>query len=341
MRDALVEMFRVNSLQIKYQDSPFTSARCRACLEKLEFNIIIWQSREENKILIEVDRISGDSIPFHTKYANLVLKTVEDCCSGNKSYSPEPTQIQDPITRGTSERDKIQLEQTSSILNRCKGEQTYIEFVGKENPMVSAIEIVADMLCAARYDSRGLALESLLHLTDPYLSDLETVKAVSKVILLGTAPGFVDNDVQICRIIQERVVYLAVTGLCFDGVYAEDELQDHAFCALNILAQAINNDDTASDLTAFVSYSRTIISGQGRTNVVDGLLRMVSCANSAPHRAYLAAHILEVLCRRITEVNSQIQPHAGDIQRAHRIGTMSHAGLEQASKRLLDAMCVC
>jgi hypothetical protein len=331
IRDGLIEVFRMYSLQVSYQESPIVTARCRALLEKLEFNVLIWRSRTPNKLIIEVDRVSGDSIPFHGFYAGLILETVKDCATTPPIELPKPVN-EDPIIRGSSDSAKVEFEVTASLLNQCIQTGALPENALPDDLLRSALEIVSEMLCSDCYELRGTALHSLSQLTDPYASGIKTATTVSQVVLLGTAKKLGYESLSSIR---DNVVRLALVGRCIDDVNTEEELREHSFTALSVVAQAVNFMEDGSDLLFFVDYTRSILPLDAGS-VSDVLLRKMHGANQEPHTAYLATHILAALCRyRHPEVCSKLKFHTNYIQNAHRIGCVRHAALEKACERLL------
>jgi hypothetical protein len=343
--DSLVELFRLNSLEVKYDDTPTLVARCRTCLEKLEFNIFVWQSRtSSNRFIVEVHRVFGDSIPFHSIYANLILETVRGAASANGNPYVASCAIHDPITRGTSEEDKIQLEAVTTLLDHFR--QEYLEDENnsnnkESNTILSTMNVIHKMLVSQRYDLLGKALENLVQLTSAATSGLETAITVSNMVLLGhpnddTIRCDSNHDTAL-KYIHRKVIYLAISGQCIDNnMFSQDQLTDHSLAALVVIGQAVNNVET-SDLRLFVSSAQLLLPN---ASLIDMLLKRVEEANDGLlHAAYLASHILSVIASsQLSETKVTIQMRVDDIERAYQIGSRSHAALELACSRLLETI---
>jgi hypothetical protein len=113
----------MKSLQVTYSDSP-VSALCRACLENLVFKVTIWNN--DNHLLVEVDRVSGDSMVLHSKYAKLILETVTGRYSNDTNRGTNSAlQSQDPINQKYSENARMQLKVTDSLLQQCEAHSYY------------------------------------------------------------------------------------------------------------------------------------------------------------------------------------------------------------------------
>lgn len=336
--DSLVEVFRVYSLEVTYQDTPTLSAKCRTCLEKLEFNVFVWQSRNSNKIIIELHRVCGDSIPFHSTYSDLIMDTVRGAAASSDGQPfVSSNAIPDPITRGTSEEEKIQLEAVASLLSQFHNE-VETEIPTTENSILSTMDGIYRMLASQRYDLLGKALESLIQLTSAATSGLETAKEVSTIILLGHQSDEISDGIDKVSLksIHEKVVYLAITGRCIDSTtFREDELSDHSLAALVVVAQAVNNIDV-DDLRSFIASAESILPD---SSLIDMLFERIEKADDALHFAYLASHILSVLgsCQ-LSEASAKIQLRVDDIERAYQIGSIRHAALEVACSRLLSTI---
>jgi hypothetical protein len=237
--DSLVELFRVASLEVTYIDTPTLTAKCRTCLEKLEFHIFIWQHRNSNTIIVEIHRVFGDSIPFHSVYSNLILDTVRGAAASSvgKPFMPSYAD-HDPITRGTTEEDKIQLEAVASLLNQFRS-AAEVDVPKTEASILSTMDVISKMLSSKRYDSLGVALESLIQLTSAATSGLEISRKISTIVLLGHGNEENSNGSgQVTfKYIHGKVVYLAVTGRCIDtDTFRDDELTDHSLAALVVIA---------------------------------------------------------------------------------------------------------
>mmetsp|Transcript_8598 Transcript_8598/g.19503 ORF Transcript_8598/g.19503 Transcript_8598/m.19503 type:complete len:301 (+) Transcript_8598:76-978(+) len=153
--DTLRRVFPMLSLHTKYNNSPI-SASCRS-LDQVALEVVILGARDDTEqLIVEISKQEGDCYSFHL-YAKQILSAV----TGRVS-APEPVIRCSWNLEALSQADTV---------TEC------------EENILEAIDIAGRMVSSERYDAQKLALESLVHMTDPNKSGWSTSKAIAQCLL--------------------------------------------------------------------------------------------------------------------------------------------------------------
>jgi hypothetical protein len=303
--DFLEEVFRALSLRTIYHDAPL-AASCES-LEQLELRVSLWKDRKDSaEAVLEVQRVLGDSVLF-CMYAKRILNAVR----GEKLELAVSRHVPMPALRKAEYTLQYAMRETNI----------------SEDPVVSALEIAHNLICADRHDARILGLESLCIMTDPGKTGLETAERVARCVLLGEAASQTNHAV--LAPIQERVLTLTVLG-AWPGTSIREAGKRDAYLALVTVANGLRLLAPA-DLTNALNECVRLTG----VELVEVLLAKVEEAAHHPHSAYFALEALEALCA-LPAVRGHIQVPL--VKHAQGVGSSSHAALASVSSRVLVAL---
>lgn len=285
-------VFRALSLQTKYHNSPI-SAECRS-LDLVGLEVVILAARDDSEcVLLEVCRREGDSYSYHC-YAQQILLSVS---------GPEPIR---PIM-GFS----WNLEALSKADRVAKNHENVAE----------ALEIASNMLSSERFDARKLAVESLVHMTDPHVSGWATSQIIANCLL---DPKESSQE----RLSEELLTYAAQETCPLhtdDSTFEKIAEAEVAYLCLVVLSNLLQVAAAAKniDVQTFLKSSR----------VVDFLVEKVVNVQEHPHHAYYATQCLLDLCTFVPKELSRINRTI--IEQAQLFGESSHYALATVSQKLL------
>lgn len=222
---------------------------------------------------------------------------------------------------------------------------------------LEALNTASALLRKDRIGARQAGLESLVLLTDPLRTKMETAKSASHVVLLGTArvdyrksqgddiDALFDESAGLG--IRETVLEMIMSNADDDEISddsrgfkgIEQEFTDVLFSlCLVVLSNAL---DTVGESTKVASFVNDANSTFG-CDVLSALIRIMGHADTNPHDAYYSACCLGVLlkgcgnehkARALGELDAK-----GTITAALGVGIRSHAKLAVASRTAMTAL---
>mmetsp|Transcript_10066 Transcript_10066/g.23291 ORF Transcript_10066/g.23291 Transcript_10066/m.23291 type:complete len:483 (+) Transcript_10066:559-2007(+) len=175
----LSECLRLLSVHAVYNDENATAFLTTG--ENVEMHLALWKtsgSRYPSGIVVELQRRKGDSITFH-RYSRYILDAAIGDFDPVAFVEKSGGDIANMYTKKAERMLKMQTGKTAST---------------EEENAVIAIEIAHGLLMKDRMDARQLGLESLCLLTDPRKTGNTTAVIASRVVLLGTTQGAVNDE---------------------------------------------------------------------------------------------------------------------------------------------------
>ena len=319
----LQQAFVQLSCQVIYEAQQL-SATCSAMEQHVEFVVSIWQEDREpssvdidRKIFVEIQRTDGDSYTFHSHYAKVLLRTVQQqhLSVPEKGSNPTSGAVLDHLAR------------------QCPTYPfgDYNDNVDKN--VQSALELAAHLLLHSqnRLDALQFGIDSLLQLTNPTCTGLVTARRSADVILRGTnqhAP-------------LTQFLWKALFGT--DGNLQEDilriwvQLWQLQASHPNANGGCANCGGNGSNNTNMDSKNSTMWHEPSLLQAVDLLQHRVTVhVERHPHIATLALQGLTALTA-LAPPHCQVTTRIAwpSVQRAHAVGTATHAALAKASGQLL------
>jgi len=160
----------------------------------VKFQMNIFASRmEHDDLVLELQRLAGDSFVFHKQYAQPLLSAV---------HSKEPyhiTTVEDPrtVTEFPESMDQCMNDHDNQVVNV------------DDQDIYTALRLAEEMIQCNGWDVRRMGIETLLTFTDPSNAGLETTTA-SVRILISDLPDLIQQVESLVLCDHE---YLTLTAL--------------------------------------------------------------------------------------------------------------------------------
>jgi len=236
-----------------------STAKATLSVDGTEFCVQLFQVHTEKNndcVIVELQRINGSSIVFHTVARSLLSASKNAKVLSTKETERHPTSS----TRSRSS-------------NRREGSNDRM----KESDLFTCtLEIVDSLLKKDRVDANLLGVESLQLLTNTRSSSDAMVSYASNVVLNGG--DFID--------VRDTLISLLVNDEPAENEVEDKYHQKMRFCALNVLSNALDalsgkDEDNFGDKE-----------WAGDDGLIATLFKEMKSAGSRPHEAYLAAKSL-------------------------------------------------
>lgn len=275
-------------------------------MEGVEFQLAVWQEAKTSRCVLELQRVSGDCMCFHRKYAAALLKVPREM-------------EQEPVEQEPAKEDEIMdtLPESSSMSNRHDG-MLLDKLVAHcapcpDDEITESLEFACDLLMSDRLDACRLGLESMQGLVDPRTSGWQTA--------LQVARGMVQHRVAAPTLWRHCC---GVAAQPLDSSLVALQIYTNAWQVLAEAAQKHGDDEAASCAVTNLP-----------PGAVPALLTHVSRVQTCPHHAALGCAALHALVQLDANIGRQISWHT--ISHAHTVGCAQHVALQFASQQLLQS----
>uniref|UniRef100_A0A7S3L2E2 Uncharacterized protein n=1 Tax=Amphora coffeiformis TaxID=265554 RepID=A0A7S3L2E2_9STRA len=166
-------LYHTHQCTVQY-DTHHLGATCHALRDGVVFGLSFFLDKDDDAVIFEVQRISGDSFAFHKYYARPLLRLVVE---------QEQTQHhqQQQGTPSANDGSGVLLDQV--VMPKSPSSHRQHHHPGDEN-IHEALQIVCDMMLGNNgVHARNLGLESLLALTNPACAGWNTARTVVQTLL--------------------------------------------------------------------------------------------------------------------------------------------------------------
>jgi len=293
--ERLAHVFCTLSLHTQYQNSPI-SATCTS-MDQVSLEVSLFEARDDSgQIILEIARRQGDSYLFH-QYSRQIMAVATNYHSEAAASKGSPWNVHN-------------LHLVDSVVTT----QTTDDY-----PLAEALESVWSMLRGDRHDARKLALEALVHMTDPNKCGWSTAQAFCQS-LLRPQDGI---EEQLSRRILAYATMTSFSSQENEFIFLSG---DEAYLGLRIVSQALQMAAQAKtmDVQSFLQGS----------DLVDCLMDHVSRVQTQPHHAFFAVQSLAAICDCVPALRSRVRV-AHCLQEAQLVGESSHLALATVSEKLL------
>uniref|UniRef100_A0A7S3PC14 Uncharacterized protein n=1 Tax=Amphora coffeiformis TaxID=265554 RepID=A0A7S3PC14_9STRA len=152
---------------IRYDDQHMAAA-CTTMDANVKFQVNIFAVRE-NDLVLELQRLAGDSFVFHKQYAQPLLWAVR-----NQQPQQYTATMEDPRT----------VTEFPEIMDQCMNDHDgQIKNDNDQDDIYTALCLAEEMIQSDGWDVRHMGLETLVALTDPASAGLETATVVAQRII--------------------------------------------------------------------------------------------------------------------------------------------------------------
>ena len=304
------EALRVLSIEAEYNEEK-AKAKCRtsdyAC-----FRIRLYAGSEEGQpVVVELQRRSGPGISF-MQSCRAILSAAEG---------------QLPTTQGTPKKVP---PFTKCPIGSMKCLQGVMPDVNREAELASALDKVVELLRKDHLDASALAMESLLHLTDPIDTCPESAMRASKTVVLS------DEEYNLR---EEMTTLLERDGVALDFDHVNAVGQDSADRLRHLALLVFSN---ALKLTAKDGSLEVAVQGEKWFSefLVPTLMDEVRSASTSPNNAYVACGCLNSLMSCSAVARGLVREYDGVqiIGEAHAYGKRRHELLATETERCMETL---
>lgn len=266
------------SIQVEY-DNKNVIAKC-ATRSFMKFDIRLFQGTKGNNIRVEIRRRSGCALSFRDEYQN-VFQALHNCHSASRQVSPG------------MKKNLANIEYFNS---------NFIPL--PESSIEESLQLCRNNLSSEVYDTRMLALEELVIITNPSSSEI--------------APT-------VCKLILRK--YKAILKFALDIIQSvndngEDDFLERFRCMALTLLRNIGERSLEDEV--FVSMT------QSTKSLVHCLVGDIKRARNCPWNACLAAKCLSILIENPNDAILDVCEDAHNaLKNAKLIGEKSYASLEK------------
>eukprot|EP00522_Entomoneis_paludosa_P010623 CAMPEP_0172451580 /NCGR_PEP_ID=MMETSP1065-20121228/9570_1 /TAXON_ID=265537 /ORGANISM="Amphiprora paludosa, Strain CCMP125" /LENGTH=423 /DNA_ID=CAMNT_0013203543 /DNA_START=44 /DNA_END=1315 /DNA_ORIENTATION=+ len=342
--DTLRQVFFTLSLHVKYHNSPI-SADCTS-LDQVTFQVLILSAprhhqdgEDDDTCILEVSRREGDGYTFHL-YSHQIMTAMAQRHHQSDSHG-EALVTTKPIVRASWNMDMVQHADRVPLHNRTNS---------SNNNGEEALEMAWNMLSSERYDARKLALESLLHMTDPNKSGWSTAQTMATSLLNPNGP------------IQERLSQAMLEYASMETIPDEVESQPRmdpfgrmeppSWMETKSVASMERTANTELGYLSLVTFSQVLrLAARTPTtwsdvstfldtctvDLVGILLHKVNDVMERPHDAYYAIQCLAALNDCVPSLRPRIKG-AHVVEEAQLVGESSHLALATVTGKLLVSL---
>ena len=323
MLTKLTRGLRDLSCHVVYDDNRL-AATCRT-MEAVEFHVSLLQgtatttkssggrpnhsgTASNDNVVMEIQRIAGDSFLFHSRYARPLLAIVKDQDSTMEcATTTRPSNK--TMGRTLDNLSAMQHPAAASTVTQCG-----------QGDIEQALELASDLILCDRYDAKQLGLESMAHLTSPTQTGYHTALTIARALTSDVPSPLV------------RCLWEFLLNQQNQQQEADASPSDWNLAALQVWSQVwqvLAEDRTNSG----TSGSSPVLPDELAPSVIQLLCQYMEHVHSMPHHATYAMQGLQALVQLDPRI-AQCIPWK-TVQQAQAWGATQHAALHQASGQLL------